>query len=97
MLVELRGEFDRHDLEDLKETLDDVVALRLPVILDLSGVDFLDVEATRELTIYSNLYAHHLILRNPSWQVRASVAACGFGSWLNFRYEACDTTYLRAS
>ncbi len=57
MLVELGGEFDRYNLEDLGETLDDVLALRLPVVLDLSGVDFLDVEATRELTIYSYLYA----------------------------------------
>ncbi len=97
VLVELRGEFDRHDLEDLRETLNDVVALRLLVVLDLSGVDFLDVEAARELTIYSYLYAHYLTLRNPSWQVWASAAACGLGSWLNFRYEACDTTYPRAS
>jgi anti-anti-sigma regulatory factor len=97
VLVKLRGEFDRHDLEDLSETLDDVLALRLPVALDLSGVDFLDVEATRELTVYSYFYAHHLTLRNPSWQVRASVAACGLGSWLVFRYEAGDTTYPRAS
>lgn len=97
VLVKLRGEFDRHDLEDLSETLDDVLALRLPVALDLSGVDFLDVEATRELTVYSYLYAPHLTLRNPSWQVRASVAACGLGSWLVFRYEAGDTTYPRAS
>jgi anti-anti-sigma regulatory factor len=98
VLVKLRGEFDRHDLEDLSETLDDVLALRLPVALDLSGVDFLDVEATRELTVYSYLYAHHLLtLRNPSWQVRASVAACGLGSWLVFRYEADDATYPRAS
>jgi anti-anti-sigma regulatory factor len=80
VLVELKGEFDRHNLEDLKETLSDVVALRLPVALDLSGVNFLDAETTRELTVRSYLYAHHLTLHNPSWQVRASVAACGFGS-----------------
>jgi anti-anti-sigma regulatory factor len=40
VLVELRGEFDRHDLRDLIETLNDVLALRLPVALDLSGVGF---------------------------------------------------------
>jgi hypothetical protein len=97
VLVKLKGEFERHDLEDLRETLDDVLALRLPVALDLSGVDFLDVEATRELTVYSYIYAHHLTLHNPSWQVRASVAACGLGSWLVFRYEADDATYPRAS
>jgi anti-anti-sigma regulatory factor len=57
VLVELGGEFDRHDLKDLRKTLDDVLTLRLPVVLDLFGVDFLDVEVTRELTIYSYLYA----------------------------------------
>jgi anti-anti-sigma regulatory factor len=97
MLVEFAGEFDRHDLKDLRETLNDVLSLRLPVALDLSGVNFLGVEATREVTIYSYLCSHHLTLRNPSWQVRASVAACGLGSWLDFRYEADDATYPRAS
>ena len=98
VLVELRGEFDRHDLRNLRETLNNVLALRLPVVLDLSRVNFLDVEATRELTIYSYLYdAHHLTLRNPSWQVRASVTACGLGSWIDFRYEVDDATYPWAS
>jgi hypothetical protein len=92
VLVELGGEFDRHDLKDLRKTLDDVLTLRLPVVLDLFGVDFLDVEVTRELTIYSYLYAHHLVLYNPSWQVRASVAACGLGFWLDFHHEA-NTPY----
>ena len=69
-----------------------MLSLRLPVALDLSGVNFLDVGATRELTIYSYLYSHHLTLRSPSWQVRASVAACGLGSWLHFRHEADDVT-----
>lgn len=87
VLVELGGEFDRHDLKDLRKTLDDVLTLRLPVVLDLFEVDFLDVEVTRELTIYSYLYAHHLVLYNPSWQVRASVAACGLGFWLDFHHE----------
>ena len=87
VLVELRGEFDRHNLEELRETLDDVVALRRPTVVDLSGVTFLDMEATRELTIRSRLYAHHLALRNPSLQVRRSVAACGFEEWFDFRSD----------
>jgi anti-anti-sigma regulatory factor len=78
VLVELRGEFDQHTLKNLQETLCDVVALRRPTLVDLSEVTFLDVGATRELTIRSQLYAHHLTLGNPSWQARASVAACGF-------------------
>ncbi len=43
VLVELRGEFDRHNLEDLRETFSSVVALRRPTLVDLSRVTFLDV------------------------------------------------------
>jgi anti-anti-sigma factor len=86
VLIELRGEFDQHNLQDLQETLSDVVALRRPTLVDLSGVTFLDIGATRELTIRSRLYAHHLALRNPSWQVRVSVAACGLD--LSFQLSA---------
>ncbi len=88
VLIELRGEFDRYNLEDLQEALGDVVALRRPTLVDLSGVTFLDVGATRELAVRCQLYAHHLTLCNPSWQVRASAAACGFGAWLDFRTGA---------
>lgn len=95
VLVELGGEFDRHDLKDLRKTLDGVLTLRLPVVLDLFGVVFLDVEVTRELTMYSYLYAHHLVLYNPSWQVRASVAACGLESWFDF-YDGADAPCPRA-
>ncbi len=84
MVIKLEGEFDQHNLEDLQEVLSNVVSLRRPTSIDLSGVTFLDVGATRELTIHSRLYAHHLYLCNPSWQVRASVAACGFEEWMNF-------------
>ncbi len=84
MLVKLEGEFDQHNLEDLQEVLSNVVSLRRPTWVDLSGVTFIDVEATRELTIHSRLYAHHLSLCNPSWQVRASVEACGFEEWMDF-------------
>ncbi len=97
VLVVLEGEFDRHNLKDLRETLSAVVALRRPTLVDLSAVTFLDVGATRELAIRARLYAHHLALINPSWQVRASVAACGFGAWLDFRSGADDPSYCRAS
>jgi anti-anti-sigma factor len=82
VLVELRGEFDQHNLEDLQETLSGVAALRQPTLVDLSRVTFLDMQSTRELAIRCQLYTHHLTLSNPSWQVRASVAACGFGEWM---------------
>ncbi len=96
VLVELRGEFDGHNLEDLRRVLDSVVALRRPTMVDLSEVTFLDVGATRELTIRSRLYAHHLTLRNPSPEVRASVAACGFEKWFDFRPEPEDASCRRA-
>ncbi len=96
VLVELRGEFDRYNLEDLEETLSQVVRLRLPTLVDLSGVTFLDVGATRELAVRSQLYAHHLALCNPSWQVRASVAACGFGAQLDFHTGADERVYRGA-
>ena len=90
VLVELRGEFDQYNLEDLRETLSNVVALKRPTLINLASVTFLDIGATRELAIRTQLYAHHLILCNPSWQVRASVAACGFGEWFDFRTGAHD-------
>ncbi len=83
VLVELGGEFDGHNLEYLRRILDSVVTLRRPTIVDLSRVAFLDVGATRELTIRSRLYGHHLTFRNPSPEVRASIAACGFRKWFD--------------
>jgi anti-anti-sigma factor len=101
VLVELRGEFDGHNLEDLRRILDSVVALRRPTMVDLSGVTFLDVGATRELTIRSRLYARHLSFRNPSSEVRASVAACGFEKWFDFRSDLegapCGWTHVKKS
>jgi anti-anti-sigma regulatory factor len=94
VLVELRGEFDRYNLEDLQETLNGVVALKRPTLVDLSGVTFLDVRTSRELAIRSLPDAHHLTLRNPSWQVRASMVACGLGAWVAFHSDR--TTKLSA-
>ena len=85
MLVELAGEFDLHDLGTLRDALGGAAAPGRPAaVVDLSGVTFLDIGATRELAIRSQLHADRLTLRNPSPAVRASVAACGFGSWFDF-------------
>lgn len=101
VLVELRGEFDGHNLADLRRILDSAVALRRPTMVDLSGVTFLDVAATRELTVRSRLYAHHLTFRSPSPQVCASVAACGFDEWFDFRSgpedPSCRRSYVQKS
>jgi anti-anti-sigma regulatory factor len=91
-LIELRGDFDGHNLGDLRQILDSGVALRRPAMVDLSGVTFLDVGATRELTVRSRLYAYHLTFRNPSPQVCASVAACGFEEWFHFRSDPEDAS-----
>jgi anti-anti-sigma regulatory factor len=61
-------------------------------MVDLSGVTFLDVGATRELTIRYLLYTQHLTFRNPSPQVRASVAACGCKEWFDFPSDPEDTS-----
>ena len=95
-LIELRGEFDGYNLEDLRQILDSVVELGGTTMVDLSGVAFLDVGATRELTIRSRLYAHHLTFRNPSPQVRASLAACGFEEWFDFGSDPEDASCRRA-
>ena len=96
VLAELRVEFDAHNLGDLRQILDSVVALRRPTVVDLSGVTFLDVGVTRELTVRSRLYAHHLAFRSPSPQVRASVAECGFVEWFHFRSDPEDASCRRA-
>lgn len=85
--VELWGEFDLHDLEDLREALGGAASSGRAAMVDLSGVTFLDVGTTRELAAHSQLHAHLLTLCSPSTAVRASVAACGLESWFDFRCE----------
>lgn len=55
-VVELRGEFDQHTLEDLPEAMDELAVLGRPMLVDLAGVTFLGVGAVRELAISSQLY-----------------------------------------
>ena len=90
MLVELSGEFDLHDLQNLSDALGDAVSSGRAAVVDLSGVTFLDVGTTRELAVCSQLHAHQMTLHNPSWAVRASVAACGLESWFDFRVRTRD-------
>jgi anti-anti-sigma regulatory factor len=80
----LLGEFDVSALEDLRDVLDYAGTLRDPVAVDLAGVTFLDLGTARELAVRCQVYAHRLKLRSPSWQVRASVRACGLEEWLTF-------------
>ena len=89
MLVELWGEFDLFSLGDLCRTLNGVLDLRKKILVDLSGITFLDLASTRELTVHAQLYADHLTLHNPSLQVTASVEAFRLASWVRF-YSRAD-------
>lgn len=75
--VGMRGEFDAYSLPDLRETLDHVCAFGRPVVVDLSGVTFLDLQSTRELVVRSVIQAHQLVFENPSSSVLASIRALG--------------------
>jgi anti-anti-sigma factor len=83
-LVELWGEFDLFTLHDLRETLNRILDSMKPVLVDLSEITFLDLDSARELAVLSELYARHLVLRNPSLQVSTSIEAFGLGEWMNF-------------
>lgn len=84
LMVELEGEFDLHNLEELRMLLDRVLGLRVPTFADLSGVTFLDFLVLQELTTYHLLYAHHFSLCNPSRQVARSVEASWLSEWIRF-------------
>ncbi len=88
VLVELGGELDLFSLSDLRRTLNGVLGLRRPTLVDLSGITFLDLASARELAIRAQLYAHRLTLHNPSPQVTASVEAFGLAGWLRFHSGA---------
>jgi anti-anti-sigma regulatory factor len=75
--VGMRGEFDAYSLPDLRETLDHVCTLGKPVVVDLSGVTFLDLQSARELVVRSLIQAQHLAFENPSPRVLASIWALG--------------------
>ena len=88
-MVELRGELDLFSLEDLRKTLNRTLGSMKPTLVDLSGITFLDLASTRELTVHAQLYADHLTLHNPSPQVTASVEAFRLASWVRF-YSRAD-------
>jgi anti-anti-sigma regulatory factor len=79
LLVELWGELDVFCIDELKGTLADVSSRREPVVVDLSGISFLDLQSARELAVRSLLHENHLTLINPSHQVIATVEALGIG------------------
>jgi anti-anti-sigma regulatory factor len=80
-LVELRGEFDVFCLEELKGVLNDVSSSRGQILVDLSGVSFLDLRSARELAVRSLLRASRLTFLDPSPQVMATMKALGLEGW----------------
>ena len=84
ILVELWGEFDLSSLADLRRTLNGVLNLRRKILVNLSGITFLDLASARELAVRAQLYARHLTFHSPSPQVMASVEASGVGGWIRF-------------
>ena len=83
LVVELWGEFDIFCIGELKRMLCDVSSRGRPILMDLSGIAFLDLQSARELAVRSLLYTKHLTFRNPSPQVLATVGALGLEGWLN--------------
>jgi len=83
LLVELWGELDIFCMGELERTLTDVSSYRGPVLVDLSGISFLDLQSARELAVRSLLYERHLTLLNPSPQVMATVVALGLEGRIN--------------
>ena len=88
VVVELWGEFDLFSLRDLREALSDILALRRPTLVDLSGVTFLDLQSARELAVRSLLYAQHLSFANPSAGALASIRALGLEGWIQLSPDA---------
>ena len=81
MLVELCGEFDVFCMEDLKGTLDEASSLRGPMLIDLSGITFLDLCSARELAARSTLGPNRPNFVYPSPQVTATMSALGIEGW----------------
>ena len=81
--VELWGEFDIFCIGELKSILNHVSSRGERVLVDLSGITFLDLRSARELAVCSMLRAHRPIFLDPSPQVAATMAALGLENWPN--------------
>jgi anti-anti-sigma regulatory factor len=92
--VSMRGEFDVYSLPDVRRTLDRACAFGKPVVVDLSGVTFLDLRSARELVVRSVIQAHQLAFENPSPGVLASVRALGMDDGSRLRTGREEPTVL---
>jgi anti-anti-sigma regulatory factor len=80
-LVELWGEFDVFCIGEMKRILDEASSRRGPVLVDLSGITFLDLRSAREIAIRSMLRTHSPTFLDPSPQVTATMTALGLEGW----------------
>jgi len=79
--VELWGEFDLFCIEELRKLFSDVSARRGPILIDLSGITFLDLQSAREIAGRSMLCQGHLTFLSPSPEVMATFRVLGLESW----------------
>ncbi len=86
MLVRLSGEFDVRCEKVLGDTLGGCLTSDSPVLVDLSGVTFMDSGCVRELAICYQLGGGRVALCDPSWEMELSVAACDLEEWMDFVY-----------
>jgi anti-anti-sigma regulatory factor len=81
LLIELWGEFDVFCIGEMRKSLDEASSRRDPVLVDLSGVTFLDLRSAREIAVRSMLRAHSPTFLDPSPQVMATMSALGLEGW----------------
>ncbi|MEW6638721.1 MAG: STAS domain-containing protein [Actinomycetota bacterium] len=88
LVVRFLGEFDFAAEGILERTIDEALAGSGRVVVDLSGITFLDARRTLELVFRFCLHGGRLALTAPSPQVAASVRACGLQGWVRFEPTA---------
>lgn len=86
VLLKLSGEFDVRYQRTLEDILSGCVGSGRPAFIDLSEVTFMDSRCLRELAIHYLLGDGRVVLFDPSWEVKLSVAACDLEGWLDFVY-----------
>ncbi|WP_166178295.1 STAS domain-containing protein [Rubrobacter tropicus] len=83
--IVLSGEFDLRVRQALREVLRATHRRGRRVLLDLSGVTFMDVGCAKELAFWCLLDPELLVPLDPSWQARASAVACDLGGERHLR------------
>ena len=78
--IDAWGEFDGFSLPGLRAALDDACALGGAVVVDLSGITFLDLRSARELVVRAMIQGHQISFQNPSPNVLASIRALGINT-----------------